>query len=268
MKSPKEDIPKPPDFDKAILELPKLENIEDLKSHCLDRVNIEDEIWKPINIPGFRHMQISTYGRVYSEKDDRLFSPYVHQDPKIKGFDKVFYRMLYIPAYSDNLEESSISVPIADLLRITFGKNDKEINIRVFPKDKNIFNVTFENIDSYDKRREYKKYSIKPIYINGIKTKYSISSFGHIYIDGKMYQKGYIYLEDKIILRNKSGKDIYTKRFELLGRAFLPNPKKNSVVKIINRKVNKKSHPPHFSMLEYRNISSKQKKYNSLIFFY
>ena len=269
MQSLERHIPVEPVFEKTILELPKLENIENLKSHCLNRVHIKDEIWKPIGIHGFRHMQISNFGRIYYDIDDHLFSPYLYEENLgIKGFDRIFYRMRYVPTYNDSSEESGISVPVADLLRMTFGGKDKNINIRSRPKDENIFNITFENIDFYDKNNDYEKYAIKSIYINGIKTTYAIDTFGYFYNNGKNIDtlKKEIGIEDKLILTDISGKKYYRKRYELMGKAFLPNPGERGEVRIVNKKMATKI-PPNLSCIKYRNVDSKHKK-DPIIFFY
>ena len=278
--------PQPPIFDISLLQLPDLNNIEDLKEHCLDKKNIKDEVWKPINISGFRNIQISNFGRIYSDKDERLFSPYLYEGDEITGFDKIFYAMNYIPTYNDSNVNSTISVPVADLLRITFGDKERRINIKVKPKDGNIFNTIFDNLENEEmdhvglqkeSRKFYFKeieleefkgyYKVKPIYINGIKTKYSIDNCGYIYKDGKHSFKGEIRFEDKIILRDIKGQVYRRRRYELMGKAFLSNAKEKAVVKIVNKKVTGKI-LPHMSALTYSNIKSVGRKIDPIIFFH
>ena len=286
MQLPEEEVPQPPIFNMSLLKLPELKNIEDLKSHCTNKVNIKDEIWKPIDIGGFRNVQISNFGRVYYDKDDRLFSPYFYESVDIEGFDRIFYAMNYIATYNDSNVSSTLSVPIADLLRMTFGDKEKRINIKVKPKDGNIFNTIFDNLENdkmdhiglteesrsyYFKEIELEEfkgyYRLKSIYINGIKTKYSIDICGYIYKDGKHGSKKDILFEDVIILRDIKGNIYKRKRFELMGKAFLPNAREKAVVRIVNKKITGKM-LPHVSSLQYRNIKSVGKKVDPIIFFH
>ena len=281
-----EETLKPPIFNMSLLKLPDLNNIEDLKEHCLDKKNIKDEVWKPINISGFRNIQISNFGRIYSDKDERLFSPYLYEGTELRGFDKVFYAMNYIATYNDSSFNSTISVPISDLLRMTFGGKDRQIHIRLKPKDGNIFNAIFDNLENDEmdltglkkENREFyfkgislkdfkQYYKLKPIYINNVKTRYSLDNCGYIYKDGKHNFKGEIRFEDKIILRDIQGQVYRRRRYELMGKAFLPNAREKAVVKIVNKKITRKV-LPHMSSLAYSNIKSRGRKIDPIIFFH
>ena len=227
------------------------------------------ETWNHIELDGWNGYMISSCGRIYNTKTNKMIKPKFNN---------------YSTSNITNKKYNCSEIDLVDLLRYTYYPHlwgGSKPHVNVIYLDKNIYNLDIENLKfvpntcfnpssiDYDSDiyipltiKGLHSNVFKPIYINGEKTIYYIDEHGNVYNSENNKEMG-----NELV--NKTAKAMMTirhngiirsrRRYRLMAETFIPNPYNFKYAILIN----KSDHRPSLLNICWSNrrrISSLERK--------